>query len=156
MKLVLVAVGKKMPAWVNTACDEYSKRLGAYCEFNLQEVSAVRRTQSNNAEIIRSKEAEEIQKKISDHSRVITLDEHGQHCTTQEFAEKLSAWQLEGNKICFVIGGADGLSKEFIDRSDESLSLSKMTLAHGLARVVFLEQLYRAFTLLGNHPYHRA
>ncbi len=155
MKITVLAIGTKLPDWADIACDEYIKRLQPLCHFNLHALAAGRRNQSDSVEIFKSKEADAIKKKLPDSARLIALDVTGQSCSTRQLADKVSAWQLNGDAICFVIGGADGLDPSLLQTADETLSLSAMTLPHALARVVLVEQIYRAFSILNNHPYHR-
>ncbi|MDX1519189.1 MAG: 23S rRNA (pseudouridine(1915)-N(3))-methyltransferase RlmH [Gammaproteobacteria bacterium] len=155
MKINLIAVGRKLPAWINSGYEEYAKRLTGECDLKLLEIAAVKRSNSVSPAKIKSIEAERIRKQIPAGSYVIALDENGKSCTTRALSEKFSGWLADGRNVTFIIGGADGLDDSLIEQSDEVLSLSELTLPHGLARILVAEQLYRAFSILKNHPYHR-
>lgn len=144
-----------MPDWVDQAYEEYAKRICGECQLNLVPVAPIKRSNSNNPNSIKAKEAELISKKIPDNNHIVVLDENGKSHSTKSLSKKLSGWLAEGHDTSFIIGGADGLDASIINRANETLSLSAMTLPHGLARVMLAEQLYRALSILKNHPYHR-
>lgn len=155
MLIDVIAVGRKMPAWINAGFEEYARRLSGDCRLKLTEIPAVKRSNANNPDIIRTKEAERIRQRIPKGNRTIALDEKGRQCTTRMLSDDLESWLAGGQDICCIIGGADGLDGTLIDEADGRLSLSKLTLPHGLVRVILAEQIYRAWSLLKNHPYHR-
>jgi 23S rRNA (pseudouridine1915-N3)-methyltransferase len=155
MQLIVAAVGHKMPAWIETGFQEYAKRMPAECRLVLKEIKPVERSSNKNTESVMAQERVRIEAALPKAGRVIALDERGVPLTTQELAQQLSIWQQQGGDVAFVIGGADGLDAEFKQKADMLLRLSNMTLPHGLVRVMLAEQLYRAWSILRNHPYHR-
>ena len=155
MQLIVAAVGHKMPAWIETGFQEYAKRMPAECRLVLKEIKPVERSSNKNTESVMAQERVRIEAALPKVGRVIALDERGVPLTTQELAQQLSIWQQQGGDVAFVIGGADGLDAEFKQKADMLLRLSNMTLPHGLVRVMLAEELYRACSILRNHPYHR-
>jgi 23S rRNA (pseudouridine1915-N3)-methyltransferase len=155
LNLSVIAVGKKMPDWINHGVEEYKKRFSAGYSFSIKEVNAVKRGQSKTVSQIKIAEATNISKAVPAHSQIIALDEKGTQKNTREFAEMIRHYNEEGQDLCFIIGGADGLDASLINESREVLALSRMTLPHSIARLVLSEQLYRAVSILNNHPYHR-
>jgi 23S rRNA (pseudouridine1915-N3)-methyltransferase len=151
----LVAVGDKQPAWVNHAFDDYTGRLPRHWQFRVDTVAAAPRSRSRNASAAVEAEGQEVLGRVARPERLVLLDERGRQASSRDFSDWLDAWQQDGRDLCFLIGGPDGVSQSVVERADLSLSLSPMTLPHGLARVLFAEQLYRAWTLLQGHPYHR-
>ena len=158
MKLVVVAVGMRMPDWAQTACDDFAKRLPADWHFQVKTVKAETRG-SKAVPAMQAAEAERIEAAIATAcgkaAHVVALDEHGKSHTTASLAQRLKAWQLDATNTALVIGGPDGLCPQFKAKASEALRLSDMTLPHALARVVLIEQLYRAWSVNANHPYHR-
>lgn len=156
MKIHLLAIGVRMPAWVKAGYGEYAERLPRECALHLLEIPASKRGQ--NADIARMvrDEGERLLAAAPAHSRLIALDERGQSWNTAELAEKLAGWLQEGREISLLIGGPDGLDPACRARADQIWSLSRLTLPHPLVRVVVAEQIYRAWSLLHHHPYHRA
>lgn len=144
-----------MPAWIDAGFQEYAKRMPPDCRLVLKEIKPVERSSGKNAEIVMSQERTRIEAALPKGGRVIALDEHGAHMTTMQLSQQLSIWQQQGGDVSFVIGGADGLDAEFKKNADMQIRLSNMTLPHGLVRVILAEQLYRAWSVLRNHPYHR-
>lgn len=144
-----------MPGWVQTGYDEYAKRLPRECALELRELPLAQR--GKNADIARAveKESESMLAAIPNGDCVIALDIPGKPQSTQAIATALQRWQQEGVNISFLIGGPDGLGAGCLARATESWSLSNLTLPHSLVRIVLAEQLYRAWSLLNNHPYHR-
>lgn len=155
MQLYVIAVGRRMPAWVREAYTEFNKRLPAELHLNLVEITPVVRGKNNSREKITAAEDRLIRSAIPDGSRVIVLDEKGDQFNSRSLAKKISSWQRQGHKISFVIGGADGLHESIKKSADLVWSLSALTLPHALVRVILAEQIYRAWTILQNHPYHR-
>lgn len=144
-----------MPAWVQTAYDEYAKRLPRELSPLLVEIALAQRAKNFSVEKAKQEEAESILAALSPQSRVVALDVKGRSFSTEALAEKLQAWQMEGQDINILIGGPDGLAPACLQKADEAWSLSAMTLPHPLVRVVLIEQLYRAWTILAGHPYHK-
>ncbi|MGH8727240.1 MAG: 23S rRNA (pseudouridine(1915)-N(3))-methyltransferase RlmH [Burkholderiales bacterium] len=151
MKLLVVAVGDRLPAWVDDACREYLKRMPRKLELiAIKPARAVGKSIRQNLAL----EAGRISAALPKDYLRIALDEGGESWTTATLARRLAKWKDHGQNVAFIIGGADGLAADF--KTATTLSLSALTLPHGLARVVLIEQLYRAFSILDNHPYHRA
>ena len=146
MRLTIVSVGHKMPEWVATATHDYVKRMPADCSIDIKEIKP---------DLTPAKEASKILAAIPKGSRVIALDERGKDQTTQILANQLARWRQEGDDITFLIGGADGLDSSLKTGTQEMWRLSSLTLPHAMARVLLVEQLYRAWTILQGHPYHR-
>ena len=155
MQLIVAAVGHKMPAWIEAGFQEYAKRMPPECRLVLKEIKPIERSSGKNAETVMAQERTRIEAALPKGGRVIALDEHGAHMTTLQLSQQLSIWQQHGGDVSFVIGGADGLDAEFKKNADMLLRLSNMTLPHGMVRVILAEQLYRAWSILRNHPYHR-
>ena len=156
MKLWVVAVGARMPGWVDEAFDEYAKRMPRGLKTELIEVRPEPRTSGKSAEQLMAAEAAHIGRAVPRGACRVALDERGREFTTADLARWLDARRHEGRDIAFLIGGADGLAPEVKSGAEAALRLSAMTLPHGLARVLLAEQLYRAAAILENHPYHRA
>ena len=152
---MIVAVGHRMPAWVDAGFEEYAKRMPREAAIALVEVKAEPRNEEASPQRIMDAEAKRIAAAIPKGATRVVLDERGKMLATRELAAKIEGWQMEGRDVAFVIGGADGLSDAVKRDADVMWSLSALTLPHGLVRVVLAEQLYRAFSLLKNHPYHR-
>ena len=152
---MIVAVGHRMPAWVDAGFEEYAKRMPREAALALVEVKAEPRSEEAGAQRIMEAEAKRIAAAVPRAAIKVVLDERGKMLSTRELAARFSGWQMEGRDVAFVIGGADGLSDAVKRDADVMWSLSALTLPHGLVRVVLAEQLYRAFSLLRNHPYHR-
>jgi len=155
MQLVIAAVGHKMPAWIETGFGEYAKRMPPDCRLVLKEIKPVDRSGSRSADTVMAMEKSRIEAVIPKGSRVVGLDEHGRDLTTMQLAKNLTQWQQGGTDVTFVIGGADGLDAQFKQQADMLLRISSLTLPHGMVRVLLAEQLYRAWSITQNHPYHR-
>jgi len=155
MRVSIVSVGHKMPAWIKSGFGEYVKRLPPEIKVDLLELKPEERTSGKTVEKAKALEGERILAAIPEGATVYALDEKGRPVTTQGLAVMLAGWMRDGTHPAFVIGGADGLSDEVRTRADKLVSLSALTLPHGLVRVVLAEQLYRASSILANHPYHR-
>ena len=143
-----------MPAWVEQACAEYTKRMPRELAIEIVEIKPEKRAAGNNAENIQAIEAKRILEAVGK-DFLIACDEHGLELTTVQLAEKLKDWQVLARDMSFVIGGADGLHSSVKQRADFLWSLSKLTLPHAFVRVLLCEQLYRAHSINLNHPYHR-
>ena len=154
MKLVLVAVGQRPPAWASTAFDEYAKRFPPELRLELKAIKAEPRD-SRTPEQLMAAEARRIEAALPRGARRVALDERGQRVTTQQLAERLLAWQRDGRDAALLIGGPDGLDAALKASCDESLRLSDLTLPHAFARVLVAEALYRAWSVTVGHPYHR-
>jgi 23S rRNA (pseudouridine1915-N3)-methyltransferase len=158
VKLVIVAVGLRVPDWAQTAYDDYAKRFPAELRVELRAVKTEPRG-SRTVPQMQAAERERIEAAIASAvgrtARVVALDERGTALTTQALATRLSTWQLEGDGVALVVGGPDGLEPAFRQGAHERIRLSDMTLPHAMARVLLIEQLYRAWSINANHPYHR-
>ena len=155
MRARLIAVGTRPPAWVREAYADYTRRLGARLKLTLLEIGPGPRSAGQGAGKAMQVEARKLISALHPDEWVVALDEHGTPMSTRELADWLAARMQAGRDLAFLIGGPDGLAAEVLARSDFSLSLSRLTLPHALARVVLVEQLYRAISLLAHHPYHR-
>jgi 23S rRNA (pseudouridine1915-N3)-methyltransferase len=155
MRLALVAVGQRQPAWAEAACEDYLKRLPPDWRAELKAVKAESRTQGKTVEAMKAAEAERLAAACPKGARRVILDERGARLTTVQLAERLRAWQHDGRDVALLIGGPDGLDDALKARADETLRLSDLTLPHALARVLLAEALYRAWSLNAGHPYHR-
>jgi 23S rRNA (pseudouridine1915-N3)-methyltransferase len=156
MKLVLVAVGQRQPAWADAAFDDFAKRFPAECRLELKAVKAEPRTSGKTAQAMMAAEAGRIDAAVPKGARRVILDERGDRRTTTQLAERLRFWLGDGRDVALIIGGPDGLDVSLKASADETLRLSDLTLPHAFARVLLAEALYRAWSLLNNHPYHRA
>lgn len=155
MKMHVLAVGKKMPTWINSGYQEYAKRLNQDCVLDLIEIDTGKRSKKSSVSNNQLDDAKNIEKALPKNTYLIALDEQGKEYSTRQLANKLENWMLLGKDISFIIGGADGLHADILNRADEKWSLSKLTLPHPMVRIVLAEQLYRSWSLLNNHPYHR-
>lgn len=144
-----------MPAWVREAYTEFNKRLPHGLRLNLVEIPPVARGKSCSRAKITAEEGKRIRAAIPDDSWIIVLDEKGRQLDSLSLAKKIASWQQQGRKITFIIGGVDGLHDNLKKSADLVLSLSPLTLPHALVRVILAEQVYRAWSILNNHPYHR-
>ena len=143
-----------MPDWVESACAEYLKRMPREASMEIIEVKPDKRAAGKNSEVVQEAEAKRILE-IAGKDYLIALDERGQEVTTLQLAERMKHWLGNGRDIALLVGGADGLHPSLKSRADWLWSLSKLTLPHGMVRVLLTEQLYRAWTVIQNHPYHR-
>lgn len=155
MRLKLIALGHNQPRWVVDGADEYGKRFPPEWPFELIELKPEKRAANRSTESILLLEAERIRAQIPKQSLLIALDERGDQLTTRALAEQLQLWSREAPSATFVIGSADGLDGTLKSEARQRIGLSKLTLPHGMARVLLIEQLYRAISLLAGHPYHR-
>jgi len=154
MRLRIVALGQRMPAWVTEAVADYAKRLPRETSFELVELKPAPRDRGRTLAQLLAEEARAIAAACAG-ATVVALDEHGAAWTTRELADRLTRWRADGRDVAFVIGSADGLDASVKAAASTVVALSAMTLPHGLVRVVLVEQLYRAASLLAGHPYHR-
>lgn len=155
MKVSIVAVGHRMPAWIEEGFREYARRMPPELRVELTELKPEPRDSGKSVEKARALEGERILAALPAGSTLIALDEKGRAVTTQGLSVMLAGWMREGTSPAFAIGGADGLSEAVKERAQKLVSLSALTLPHGLARVLLAEQLYRAWSILARHPYHR-
>lgn len=155
MQLIIAAVGHKMPSWIESGFGEYSKRMPSDCRIHLKEIKPIERSGSKTAETAMALERTKIEAAVPKGARIIALDEHGKDVTSVQLAQHLTQWQQDGRDVVFVIGGADGLAPEFKKKADMLMRISSLTLPHGMVRVLLAEQLYRAWSITQNHPYHR-
>ncbi|MBC3863739.1 23S rRNA (pseudouridine(1915)-N(3))-methyltransferase RlmH [Undibacterium jejuense] len=155
MQLIIAAVGHKMPDWIEIAFQEYAKRMPPEIRIHLKEIKPVERSGSKTAETVMALERAKIEAVIPKNARVIALDERGKDWTSVALSQNLNNWQQDGRDVVFVIGGADGLDAGFKANADGLIRISSLTLPHGMVRVILAEQLYRAWTITQNHPYHR-
>lgn len=144
-----------MPAWAREAYTEFNKRLPGDLRLKLVEIPPVTRSKTLSMEKITVEEDKRIRAAIPDNSWIIVLDEKGSQFDSRSLAKKITLWQRQGRKISFIIGGADGLHENLKKSADLIWSLSSLTLPHALVRVILAEQVYRAWSILNNHPYHR-
>jgi len=155
MHIHILAVGQKMPAWVSSGYDEFIKRLPKEFTPILKEIPPGRRSKNSDLKRAIAEESERLLQAIPKDCTVIALDENGKAWTTRQLADQMSDWTSSGLDVALIIGGPDGLSREVKQRADKTWSLSALTLPHALVRVVLAEQLYRGWSLITNHPYHR-
>jgi len=155
MQIQIVSMGNKMPTWVNLGVNEYSKRLPSEFNFKLVEIPLIKRNKINNlSQIIKREGAQMLtQTKASDIN--ITLEINGKNLSTKELSMQLKNWQQNGDNLNFMIGGPEGLAPNVLAQSNFAWSLSNLTLPHPLVRIVLIEQLYRAISILRGHPYHK-
>ncbi len=154
MKLLIVAVGLRVPDWAQTAWDDYAKRFPHEIKVELKAVKTEPRG-SKTLETLYAAERARIEAAIPKGTRIVVLDERGSNLTTLALAGRLKDWQLGGGDVALVIGGPDGLDPAFKQAAHERIRLSDLTLPHAFARVLLIEQLYRAWSVNANHPYHR-
>lgn len=154
MKLGILAVGHKLPDWVAKGCAEYVKRMPRELPLVLVEIKPEPRGAKTREQLLAA-EKTRLLAALQNYSRRIVLDERGSDLTTLALAQRLEAWMREGGDTAFIIGSADGIDEALKQTADESLRLSTLTLPHAMARLIVCEQLYRAHSLLKNHPYHR-
>ena len=157
MKFRIVAVGHKMPAWINSGFAEYAQRMPREARVELIEIKPAPRAGSGEKLVQQwlATEAQRVRAALPARSRKVVLDERGKSFSTADLARRIERWKQEGDDVAFIIGGADGTARALQQDADLLLSLSPMTLPHGLCRVMLAEQLYRAVSLLAGHPYHR-
>ena len=156
MRIHLLAVGTRLPAWVNTAYQEYANRMPHECRLQLTEIAAAKRTKNSVVERLLADECERILAAIPNNIICIALAINGRSWSTEQLSQRLSNWLSDGRDLVFIIGGPDGLAEPVLKKADLHWSLSALTFPHPLVRVMVAEQLYRAWSLLKNHPYHRA
>tara|TARA_R110002167_G_scaffold83583_1_gene226938 strand:+ start:2929 stop:3399 length:471 start_codon:yes stop_codon:yes gene_type:complete len=156
MKIRILSIGTKMPSWVNEGVSEYVKRLPKDMSFEMLELPLAARTKNADIRRLILKETESLLSHIQPQDHVIALEVKGQNWSTEKLASNLESWQMNGQNVVFLIGGPDGLGDRCRERANQLWSLSALTLPHPIVRVVLAEQIYRAWTVTQNHPYHRA
>ena len=154
MRLVIVAVGQRVPDWAQTAWDDYAKRFPYELKVELRAVKTEPRA-SKSVETLYAAERARIEAVLPKGCRIVALDERGTSLTTAALAQTLTHWQLESDDVALVIGGPDGLDPAFKQAAHERIRLSDLTLPHAMVRVLLIEQLYRAWSINAHHPYHR-
>ena len=155
MKLIIVSVGHKMPDWITAGFNEYTKRMPREAHISLLEIKPEPRTTGKTTTQIMEAEAQRILAALPQNCLRIALDEHGTQPTTKQLATQMQDWMREGCDMAFIIGGADGLHESVKQAAQQVLALSSLTFPHAFVRVLLAEQLYRAYSLMHNHPYHR-
>jgi 23S rRNA (pseudouridine1915-N3)-methyltransferase len=155
VRIHIIAVGTRMPAWVEQGFKEYSQRLPADCALQLVEIPAGKRGKNADITRITRDEGERMLAAIPKGAQVIALEVKGKAWSTEQLAQELDAWRHEGRDVALLVGGPEGLAPECVARAEGKWSLSNLTLPHHLVRIVVAEQLYRAWSILHNHPYHR-
>jgi len=155
MRLHLIAVGKRMPAWITTGFTDFNRRLPPELQLRLSEITPARRGKTITTKQALAAEAKDISNALPRGATVIILDVSGTQHSSAKLAKLLSGWLHQGRDVAFVVGGADGLDADIKRRADMLWSLSPLTLPHAFVRVIMAEQIYRAWTIMQGHPYHR-
>jgi 23S rRNA (pseudouridine1915-N3)-methyltransferase len=155
MRIQIINVAQKLPAWADTACEEYMQRMPREISLQTTTLPLAARRSGQTAVAAREQEAQMILKRFSAGDLNLALDERGKCWSSRDWAEKLESWMLEHPRVNIVIGGPDGLAPSCLEACRERIALGRMTMPHALVRVVLAEQLYRAWTIIKGHPYHR-
>lgn len=155
MRIALIAVGNKMPVWVEQGYAEYARRFPADCALQLVEIAAGKRGKGADVTRITQQEGEKMLAAVPKGARIVTLEVTGRAWTTEVLSTELDHWLHDGRDVALLVGGPEGLAPECVAAAEQRWSLSNLTLPHPLARIVVAEQLYRAWSILQNHPYHR-
>ncbi|VAW56629.1 23S rRNA (pseudouridine(1915)-N(3))-methyltransferase [hydrothermal vent metagenome] len=156
MRILLLAVGQKMPSWVEQGYKEYAQRMPAEAKLELKEISPGKRGKNADIKRIVDEEGKRLKAAIPKSAYIVVLDVQGRSHSTKQLSQRLDNWMHSGQDICLLVGGPEGLSDECRALAHEKWSLSDLTFPHPLVRVILAEQLYRAWSVLRNHPYHRA
>lgn len=156
MKIHLLAIGSKMPDWVAKGYAEYAGRLTGKVQLQLHEIPAEKRVKNSDVKTLCKKESTKLLSAIPKGCRVVALDVLGQSWSTEKLASQMESWMMSGQDIALLVGGPEGMTRECVERADQVWSLSALTFPHPLVRVLLSEQLYRAWSITENHPYHRA
>jgi 23S rRNA (pseudouridine1915-N3)-methyltransferase len=154
MRINLITIGKKMPNWINLGIEHYQKQLPSYYNFKITSLDSQSR-KSSSAENSKNLESKLLLEAASDSTLLIAFDELGKQQTSKQISKSIESWQLEGESVALIIGGADGLSSEIKQKCHQLWGLSNLTMTHSMARLIVVEQIYRGYSLLNNHPYHR-
>jgi len=155
LQLQIIAVGQKIPAWAENACADYLKRMPRELKIGVTSIASAHRKGGGSIEQFKRQEASQIMKKMPRGSFSIALDERGKQWSSKEWSQQLESWMREHPRVNLIIGGPDGLTDECREACSQTIALGTMTMPHALVRVVLIEQIYRAWTLLNGHPYHR-
>ena len=155
VKIHIHAIGRRMPAWIRQGFEDYQGRFPRHITLSLREVTMPERTSNSDLLKLKEEEGDRLLARVNGDELVIALDEGGKQWSSRELAAELVEWQQDKRDISLLIGGPDGLSRQCLDRANKTWSLSRLTLPHMLVRVLIAEQLYRAFAITQNHPYHR-
>lgn len=155
MRIKVIAVGTRLPGWQQQGFQEYARRLPRECALQLTEIPAATRTRSKPAKQAIQKESDRLLAAVAKNDYVVALDQPGAQYSSEDLSGLLATWLAQGRDLAMLIGGADGLSDACKSRADLRWSLSDLTLPHGLVRVMVAEQVYRAWSILHGHPYHR-
>ena len=154
MRINLITIGKKMPNWINLGIEHYQKQLPSYYNFKITSLDSQSR-KSRSAENSKNLESKLLLEAASDSTLLIAFDELGKQQTSKQISKSIESWQLNGENVALLIGGADGLSSEIKQKCHQLWGLSNLTMTHSMARLIVVEQIYRGYSLLNNHPYHR-
>ena len=155
MRFNFLYMSERPRPWAEQAAEFYLNRITAQVKFSEARVTPIKRTKNSVLEVVRAEEWSKLEEKMSPGALLVLLDERGQQLDSKGLSSKVESWQLMGRDVYFIIAGADGVNEAVRNKADFLLGLSRMTLPHELARVLFLEQFYHAWTILNNHPYHR-
>lgn len=155
LKITLITLGNKMPDWVSQGTNEYAKRFNDGIQLKIIEIPLIRRSKSSDLIRILEKESLLIKEALPNNARIIALEITGKSFSSEELANKITQFQQTTSHLCFLIGGPEGLSPEVLKHCDEYWSLSKLTLPHPMVRIILLEALYRAWSIINKHPYHK-
>ncbi|EHL30264.1 23S rRNA (pseudouridine(1915)-N(3))-methyltransferase RlmH [Legionella drancourtii] len=155
LKITVITLGNKMPDWVTQGSNDYAKRFNDGIQLKIVEIPLIRRSKSSDLARIMEKESVLIKEALPTGARIIALEIEGKSFGSEELAQKITQLQQTSSHLCFLIGGPEGLSQEVLKLCHERWSLSKLTLPHPLVRVILLEALYRAWSIINNHPYHK-
>jgi 23S rRNA (pseudouridine1915-N3)-methyltransferase len=156
MRIHFLAVGQRVPGWVEQGYEDFARRLPPECRLVLTEIAAARRTKNSEPGSLRAAEGERLLAALPRGAQVVALDVRGTAWSTEQLAGRLAGWMQAGRDVALLAGGPDGLAPECLQRADATWSLSALTLPHALVRIVVAEQIYRAWTIYAGHPYHRA
>ena len=154
MRINLITIGKKMPNWINLGIEHYQKQLPSYYNFTITSLDSQSR-KTNSAENSKNLEAKLLLEASNESTFLIAFDESGKQQTSKQISKSIESWQLEGERVALIIGGADGLSSDVKQKCHQIWGLSNLTMKHSMARLLVVEQVYRGYSLLNNHPYHR-
>jgi len=155
MHITIISIANKMPAWVETGYQEYVGRLPHEYKLELIEIGRIKSSASMTSAQLKKAEGEHLLQAAPKSAHIVALDEHGKSLSTRQFASSLELWQSTTRNVVFLIGGADGLSEQCLQAAHQKISLSALTFPHTMVRVILAEQLYRAWTVIQGHPYHR-
>lgn len=155
LKISIISLSNKLPHWITVGIDEFSKRLKEFAQFSLVELPLIKRNKDSDLKRIREKEADIMIEALPKSAYIIALAINGECFSSEALAIKLSKISVHHSHLCFLIGGPEGLHEKTLTYAQAQWSLSSLTLPHALARLLLLEALYRAFTIISNHPYHK-